>query len=73
MHQRGVERVDSYTFNPHKWLFTNFDCNVLWWADRAPLLDTLSDTPPYLRDAAPTPASATCATGRSRSGAASAR
>jgi len=52
VHQRGVERVDSYTFNPHKWLFTNFDCNVLWWADRAPLLDTLSDTPPYLRNAA---------------------
>jgi aromatic-L-amino-acid/L-tryptophan decarboxylase len=52
VHQRGVERVDSYTFNPHKWLFTNFDCNVLWWADRAPLADTLDDTPPYLRDAA---------------------
>jgi aromatic-L-amino-acid/L-tryptophan decarboxylase len=51
VHQEGVERVDSYTFNPHKWLFTNFDCNVLWWADRAPVLDTLSDTPPYLRDA----------------------
>jgi aromatic-L-amino-acid/L-tryptophan decarboxylase len=52
VHQRGVERVDSYTFNPHKWLFTNFDCNVLWWADRAPVIDALSDTPPYLRDAA---------------------
>ena len=52
VHQRGVERVDSYTFNPHKWLFTNFDCNVLWWADRSRLLDVTSDTPPYLRDAA---------------------
>lgn len=52
--QRGVERVDSYTFNPHKWLFTNFDCNVLWWADRAPLLEVTSDTPAYLRDAAST-------------------
>ncbi len=52
IHQRGVEHVDSYTFNPHKWLFTNFDCNVLWWADRAPLLEVTSDTPPYLRDAA---------------------
>ena len=25
----GVERADSYGFNPHKWLFTNFDCDVL--------------------------------------------
>ncbi len=32
-HQAGAERADSYTFNPHKWLFTNFDCNVLWVAD----------------------------------------
>ena len=32
--QAGAERADSYTFNPHKWLFTNFDCNVLWVADR---------------------------------------
>jgi aromatic-L-amino-acid/L-tryptophan decarboxylase len=51
-HQAGVERVDSYTFNPHKWLFTNFDCNVLWVADRAPLIETLSTQPPYLRNAA---------------------
>ena len=40
--QAGVEHVDSYTFNPHKWMFTNFDCNVLWVADREPLdLDAL--------------------------------
>jgi aromatic-L-amino-acid/L-tryptophan decarboxylase len=52
VHQAGVEHVDSYTFNPHKWLFTNFDCNVLWVADRAPLIATLSSVPPYLRNAA---------------------
>jgi aromatic-L-amino-acid decarboxylase len=50
--QAGAERADSYTFNPHKWLFTNFDCNVLWVADRAPLIATLSILPPYLRNAA---------------------
>jgi aromatic-L-amino-acid/L-tryptophan decarboxylase len=50
--QAGAELADSYTFNPHKWLFTNFDCNVLWLADRAPLIETLSILPPYLRDAA---------------------
>jgi aromatic-L-amino-acid decarboxylase len=52
IHQAGVEQVDSYTFNPHKWLFTNFDCNVLWVADRRPLIETLSIVPPYLRNAA---------------------
>jgi aromatic-L-amino-acid decarboxylase len=51
-HQAGAERADSYTFNPHKWLFTNFDCNVLWVADRAPLIASLSVLPPYLRNAA---------------------
>lgn len=51
-HQAGAEQADSYTFNPHKWLFTNFDCNVLWVADRAPLLRALSTLPPYLRNAA---------------------
>jgi len=51
-HQAGAEHADSYTFNPHKWLFTNFDCNVLWVADRAPLIASLSIVPPYLRNAA---------------------
>ena len=52
VHQAGVERVDSYTFNPHKWLFTNFDCNVLWVADRAPLGAALSDTAAIMRNPA---------------------
>ena len=51
-HQAGAEHADSYTFNPHKWLFTNFDCNVLWVADRAPLIASLSILPPYLRNPA---------------------
>lgn len=50
IHQPGLERVDSYTFNPHKWMMVNFDCNVLWVADREPLIDTMSILPPYLRN-----------------------
>lgn len=50
--QDGVELVDSYTFNPHKWMMVNFDCNVLWVADRTPLIDTMSILPPYLRNEA---------------------
>jgi len=51
-HQAGTERADSYTFNPHKWMFTNFDCNVLWVADREPLISALTVLPPYLRNEA---------------------
>lgn len=51
-HHDGLELVDSYTFNPHKWLATNMECSVMWVADRRPLIDTLSVTPPYLRNSA---------------------
>ncbi|PYX59477.1 MAG: aspartate aminotransferase family protein [Acidobacteria bacterium] len=48
----GVELVDSYCFNPHKWMFTNFDCNCFWVADRKALIRTLSIQPEYLRNQA---------------------
>ena len=48
-HQDGLELVDSYTFNPHKWMFTNFDCSLFYVADRKPLIQALSILPPYLR------------------------
>ncbi|MEX2278700.1 MAG: pyridoxal-dependent decarboxylase [Acidimicrobiia bacterium] len=51
-HLEGVDLADSYTFNPHKWLLTNFDCSVFWVADRRPLIDTMNIVPPYLRNAA---------------------
>jgi aromatic-L-amino-acid decarboxylase len=50
--QNGVEFADSYNFNPHKWMFTNFDCNCLWVADRKALINTLSILPEYLRNQA---------------------
>ena len=48
----GVEHADSYTFNPHKWMFTNFDCNAFYVDDRKALLDALSILPEYLRNQA---------------------
>ncbi len=48
----GVEFADSYTFNPHKWMFTNFDCNCFWVADRKHLIQTFSILPEYLRNQA---------------------
>jgi len=51
IHQ-GVEFADSYCFNPHKWMFTNFDCDVFYIADRKALIQTLSVLPEYLRNQA---------------------
>lgn len=48
----GLDLADSYTFNPHKWMFTNFDCNCFYVADRQVLIETLSILPEYLRNAA---------------------
>lgn len=49
---RGLELADSYAFNPHKWMFTNFDCDCFYVADRAALIKTLSVLPEYLRNQA---------------------
>jgi aromatic-L-amino-acid decarboxylase len=48
----GLELADSYCFNPHKWLLTNFDCDAFYVADRAALIRTLSVLPEYLRNRA---------------------
>ena len=50
--QAGLELADSYAFNPHKWMFTNFDCDCFYVADRAALIKTLSILPEYLRNQA---------------------
>lgn len=48
----GVELADSFSFNPHKWMFTNFDCNCFFVADRSILIKTLSILPEYLKNQA---------------------
>ncbi len=48
----GLDQADSYCTNPHKWLLTNFDCDLFYVADRATLIDSLSVTPEYLRNTA---------------------
>jgi aromatic-L-amino-acid/L-tryptophan decarboxylase len=50
--QAGLEHADSYCFNPHKWLLTNFDCDCFWVADRGALVRSLSVLPEYLRNRA---------------------
>jgi aromatic-L-amino-acid/L-tryptophan decarboxylase len=48
----GIELADSFSFNPHKWMFTNFDCNCFFVADRSVLIKTLSILPEYLKNQA---------------------
>jgi len=48
----GLEFADSYCFNPHKWMFTNFDCDCFYVARRKELIDALSILPDYLRNQA---------------------
>jgi aromatic-L-amino-acid decarboxylase len=45
----GVEYADSFVFNPHKWLFTNFDCSAYFVRDPDTLQRTLSILPEYLK------------------------
>lgn len=45
----GIEQVDSFVFNPHKWMFTNFDCSAFFVKDEALLVNTFEITPEYLK------------------------
>ncbi len=46
----GLVLADSYCFNPHKWMFVNFDCDCFYVADRSILIRTLSILPEFLRN-----------------------
>jgi aromatic-L-amino-acid decarboxylase len=45
----GLEGVDSYVFNPHKWMFVQFDCSAYYVRDPELLVRTMSITPSYLQ------------------------
>ncbi len=49
---KGLELANSYCFNPHKWMFTNFDCDCFFVADRKDLIQALSILPEYLKNKA---------------------
>jgi aromatic-L-amino-acid/L-tryptophan decarboxylase len=46
---KGIELADSFVFNPHKWLMTNFDCSAFYVKDTPLLKSTFDITPEYLR------------------------
>lgn len=45
----GVEQADSFVFNPHKWLFTNFDCSAYFVKEKEYLVRTFEIIPEYLK------------------------
>ncbi|PAU92922.1 aspartate aminotransferase family protein [Aliifodinibius salipaludis] len=46
---KGIEYADSFVFNPHKWMFTNFDCSAFYVQDEALLVRTFEIMPEYLK------------------------
>jgi aromatic-L-amino-acid/L-tryptophan decarboxylase len=45
----GREYIDSFVFNPHKWMFTNFDCTAYFVRDAGALIKTFEILPEYLK------------------------
>ena len=45
----GIEKADSFVFNPHKWMFTNFDCSAYFVKDKEALIRTFEILPEYLK------------------------
>jgi len=46
---KGIEKADSFVFNPHKWLLTNFDCTAYFIKDTQALVNTFAILPEYLK------------------------
>ena len=46
---KGIENVDTFVFNPHKWMFTNFDCTAYFVQDKGALIQTFEILPEYLK------------------------
>ena len=47
--QRNIKYADSFVFNPHKWMLTNFDCSLYYVKDEEKLIKTLEIHPEYLK------------------------
>jgi aromatic-L-amino-acid decarboxylase len=46
---KGIEKADSYVFNPHKWMFTNFDCSAYFVKNKGSLIRSFEILPEYLK------------------------
>nr|KAF7399893.1 hypothetical protein H0235_015630 [Vespula pensylvanica] len=46
---KGIEKADSFNFNPHKWMLVNFDCSTMWFKDPTFVINTFNVDPLYLQ------------------------
>jgi aromatic-L-amino-acid decarboxylase len=46
---KGAEYIDSFVFNPHKWMLTNFDCSAYFVKNPGDLIQTFEIHPEYLK------------------------
>ncbi|XP_012286883.1 aromatic-L-amino-acid decarboxylase [Orussus abietinus] len=46
---KGVEKADSFNFNPHKWMLVTFDCSALWLKDPTYVINAFNVDPLYLK------------------------
>ncbi|MBN2698239.1 MAG: aspartate aminotransferase family protein [Bacteroidales bacterium] len=46
---KGIEEANSFVFNPHKWMFTNFDCSAYFVKEPETLIHTFEILPEYLK------------------------
>ena len=49
--REGLEGADSFVFNPHKWMFVQFDCSCYYVREPELLLRAMSINPSYLMSA----------------------
>jgi aromatic-L-amino-acid/L-tryptophan decarboxylase len=57
---KGIELADSLVFNPHKWMFTNFDCSAFFVKDKLSLIKTFQIVPEYLKTVSKEPVNDYC-------------
>ncbi|KAJ8726414.1 hypothetical protein PYW07_001112 [Mythimna separata] len=46
---KGVDKADSFNFNPHKWMLVNFDCSAMWLKEPRWIIDAFNVDPLYLK------------------------
>ncbi|XP_065332536.1 aromatic-L-amino-acid decarboxylase-like [Cloeon dipterum] len=46
---KGIEKADSFNFNPHKWMLVNFDCSAMWLKDPTYVVNAFNVDPLYLK------------------------
>uniref|UniRef100_A0A6A7G1P7 Aromatic-L-amino-acid decarboxylase n=1 Tax=Hirondellea gigas TaxID=1518452 RepID=A0A6A7G1P7_9CRUS len=46
---KGIERADSFSFNPHKWLLVTFDCSAMWIRNTGEVVNAFMVDPLYFR------------------------